>query len=91
MLQNRGNLVEVFAESYHRSGVEIEASGVRIHRIQVPNGKLFSNEIAPVFAERHAVVQFDVLEGADFGADAAGAIRLVPEIPLVVKLHTPHK
>ncbi|MFM6136188.1 MAG: glycosyltransferase family 4 protein [Sphaerospermopsis kisseleviana] len=90
MLQNRGNLVEVFAESYHRSGVEIEASGVRIHRIQVQNGKLFSNEIAPVFAERHAVVKFDVLEGPDFGADAAGAIRLVPEIPLVVKLHTPH-
>jgi glycogen synthase len=90
MLQNRGNLVEVFTASPYRSGVEIEASGVRIHRIQLQNKKLFSNEIAPVFAERHALVQFDVLEGRDFGADAAGAIRLVPEIPLVVKLHTPN-
>jgi glycogen synthase len=90
MLQNRGNLVEVFAASQHRSGVEIEASGVRVHRIQVQKRKLFSNEIAPVFAERHALVQFDVLEGTDFGAEAAGAIRLVPEIPLVVKLHTPN-
>ena len=90
MLQNRGNLVEVFAASHHRSGVEIEASGVRVHRIQVQNRELFPNEITPVFAERHALVQFDVLEGPDFGAEAVEAIRLVPEIPLVVKLHTPN-
>ena len=90
MLQNRGNQVEVFIASHNRSGVEIEASGIRIHRIQLENKKLFANEIAPVFAERHAEIQFDVLEGPDFGAEAAGAIRLVPEIPLVVKLHTPN-
>ncbi len=90
MLQNRGNLVEVFTASHYRSGVEIEASGVRIHRIQLENKKLFANEIAPVFAERHALVKFDVLEGPDFCADAAGVIRLIPEIPLVVKLHTPN-
>lgn len=90
MLQNRGNLVEVFTASHYRAGVEIEASGVRIHRIQLENKKLFANEIAPVFAERHALVQFDVLERPDFCADAAGVIRLIPEIPLVVKLHTPN-
>jgi glycogen(starch) synthase len=90
MLQNRGTLVEVFTASHYRSGVEIEASGVKIHRIQLENKKLFANEIAPVFAERHALVKFDVLEGPDFCADAAGVIRLIPEIPLVVKLHTPN-
>ena len=90
MLQNRGNLVEVFTASHYRAGVEIEASGVRIHRIQVQNRKLFPHEIAPVFAKHHALVQFDVLEGPDFGAEAAGGIHLVPELPLVVKLHTPN-
>ncbi|MBD2130802.1 glycosyltransferase family 4 protein [Microcoleus sp. ZQ-A2] len=89
MLQKRGNQVEVFAGSPNRSGTETESDGVIVHRIQLKARVDFSKRIAPVFAERHAEVKFDVLEGTDFGADAAGTIQLVPDIPLVVKLHTP--
>ena len=89
MLQNRGNLVEVFTASRHRSGVETETNGLIVHRIKIDNRKNFSHQIAPVFAERHKAVAFDVLEGPDFGAEAIEAVQLVPDIPFVVKLHTP--
>jgi glycosyltransferase involved in cell wall biosynthesis len=89
MLQTRGHSVEVFAGSNRREGVEAEPSGVAVHRIPLASREAFSQRIAPVFAQRHRQIGFDVLEGPDYGADAADAIRLVPEIPLVVKLHTP--
>jgi glycogen synthase len=88
MLQHREHQVEVFTASFDRSGMA-EESGVIVHRIQLPNRSEFAREIAPVFARRHQVVGFDVLEGPDYGADAAIAAQQVPDIPLVVKLHTP--
>ena len=39
------------------------------------------------FAKRHAEKPFDVLEGPEFLAEASVAKKLVPEIPLVIKLH----
>lgn len=89
MLQSRGHSVEVFTASQYRSGVETRPDGLAIHRVMVSNKKDFSDQVAPVFAERHRVVTFDVLEGPDYRADAIGAIYLVPSIPFVVRLHTP--
>lgn len=89
MLQARGHSVEVFAGSRSREGVEPEPNGVLVHRISLAMREEFSQRIAPVFAQRYHQVGFDVLEGPDYGADAAGSVQLVPEIPLVVKLHTP--
>jgi glycogen synthase len=89
MLQKRGHAVEVFAGSRSRDGVETEPNGIVVHRIRLDLKEAFSQRIAPVFAQRHAQLGFDVLEGPEYGADAADAIRLVPHIPLVVKLHTP--
>jgi glycosyltransferase involved in cell wall biosynthesis len=89
MLQRRGNRVEVFAGSRHRAGTETESDGVVVHRIKVKDRVDFPRRIAQVFADCHAKDSFDVLEGPDFGADAAGSVRLVPDIPLVIRLHTP--
>jgi|RhiMetdeSRZDD1v2_1073273.scaffolds.fasta_scaffold33440_3 glycogen(starch) synthase len=88
MLQSRGHQVEVFTSSPYRSGDEWE-SGVLVHRIRVAGQRDFSKPIGQVFAKRHAQIQFDVLEGPEFCADAREAVRLVPEVPFVVKLHTP--
>ena len=89
MLQNRGHTVEIFTASPYRSGVETQANGLAIHRTKTATREEFSDKVAPVFAERHKAVTFDVLEGPDYRAEATGAIRLVPDIPFVVKLHTP--
>ena len=60
-----------------------------IHKIQARSREEFSHKVAPTFAERHKAVAFDVLEGPDLQAEATEAVSLVPDIPLVVKLHTP--
>lgn len=89
MLTQRGHRVEVFTASPTRSGTEQEA-GIFVHRVQATCQEDFPAAIAPVFADRHQTVNFDVLEGPDCGGDAAIAVELVPNIPLVLKLHTPH-
>lgn len=88
MLYKFGHQVEVFTSSPYRSGTEIE-DGVVVHRILDDNQKSFATDIGQVFVKRHETVKFDVLEGPEFSADARHAVRLVPDIPLVVKLHTP--
>ena len=92
-LLQRGHRVEVFAGSDTREGVENE-DGILVHRIQNPSAesdgtKDFSERVAPVFAQRHRAAPFDVLEGPEYRAEARAAVKLVPDIPLVVKLHTP--
>ncbi len=90
LLKQRGHHIEVFSGSSYRQGTEIE-DGIVVHRVQDKdkNRKNFSLNVGRVFAERHTVVKFDVLEGAEIYAYARGAVQLVPDIPLVVKLHTP--
>lgn len=93
MLAARGHDVEVFTAGKGREGTEAE-DGVLVHRLQDPDAEGdgtadFSARIAPVFAARHAAFAFDVLEGPEYRAEARDAVRLVPGIPLVVKLHTP--
>ncbi len=88
ILQQRGHYVEVFAGSLHRCETHIE-NGIVVHRIQEQNNFLFSEKIGRLFAERHSTVRFDVLEGPEISACASWAVHLVPDIPLVVKLHTP--
>lgn len=88
MLRERGHHIEVFTSSPYRSGSEIE-DGVLVHRVNEKEQQNFSLPIGQIFVNRHAEVQFDLLEGPDYAADAREAVRLVPEIPLVIKLHTP--
>ncbi len=92
MLQLRGNQVEVFAASRQRSRTETEANGVVVHWLKHETLKVdFAQPIAEVFAKRHQEIGFDVLEGPDYGADSRFAVQLVPDMPLVIKLHTPYE
>ncbi|NJN49074.1 MAG: glycosyltransferase family 4 protein [Alkalinema sp. RL_2_19] len=91
MLAQRGHTVEVFAASSTRAGCETESRyrHLKIHRIQLTDRTQFAQAIAPVFAQRHQLLHFDVLEGPDCGADAAVITTEFPDLPLVLKLHTP--
>ena len=93
VLTSRGHQVEVFAGSGTRTGTEHE-NGILVHRLQDLSADAdgtgdFAARVGPLFAERHAAAAFDVLEGPEYRAEAREAVRLVPDIPLVVKLHTP--
>lgn len=88
MLRARGHHVEVFTSTPLRARTD-EERGLVIHRIREASPRAFGRAIGPRFAARHDEVRFDVLEGPEYHADAAEAARLVPDIPLVLKLHTP--
>ena len=88
MLAGRGHHVEVFTSSPYRSG-SISEEGILVHRVKEKEQWRFSGPIGQCFAQRHATVNFDLLEGPEFCADGRDAVRLVPDIPLVIKLHTP--
>jgi len=88
MLRARGHDVEVFAGSRQHEDV-FDDQGVRVERLREEDRHVFVERIGAAFARRHAERVFDVLEGPDCWAEAREAVRLVPDIPLVVKLHTP--
>lgn len=88
ILHQRGHHVEVFTSSWQRNSSGPE-QGILVHRICERDQLAFAERIALVFADRHQITRFDVLEGTEIGASARGAIQQVPDIPLVVKLHTP--
>jgi len=87
-LAGRGHTVEVFAASPTREGT-FEIGGIVVHLLHERSIYDFACVAGHAFAKRHAEVEFDVLEGPEYGADIAKAIQLVPEIPLVVKTHSP--
>lgn len=88
MMARRGHVVEVFAASKLRKGVFFE-DGVTVHLSQPENRDTFADLAGVQFAARHAAAPFDVMEGPDYRADARTAAALAPEVPLIVRLHTP--
>ena len=90
MLSERGHYVEVFAGSERRAQSSDE-NGILTHRILEHDPAGFAEPAGRAFAERHRTIHFDVIEGPEYFADARGAIARVPDVPLVVKLHTPSR
>jgi len=88
IMQQRGHTVEVFAGSAERQRMTVE-DGLRVHRVQVACRTIFGEAIAPLFAQRHNTMGFDVLESPEIGPESQEISRLVPRIPLVIKAHTP--
>lgn len=86
MLAARGHQVEVFTSTV-TTPID-EESNLILHGRAATRAE-FGAAILPVFAARHAVAPFDVVEGPECGADAAAVKTAFPSLPLVVKLHTP--
>jgi glycogen(starch) synthase len=86
-LTKRGHTVEVFAGALDRLGTT-DDDGVLVHRI-CKDAAEFSAMAGDAFLNRHLTSRFDVLEGSELTAPARHAVRLVPDIPLVVRLHGP--
>ncbi|MEO1428989.1 MAG: glycosyltransferase family 4 protein [Cyanobacteria bacterium J06632_19] len=88
VLHSRGHHIEVFCGSPYRS-ISQEENGIWVHRVIAKKGSEFSECIENVFLKRHQTIQFDVIESPEFSACAKGSVDLVPDIPLIVRLHTP--
>jgi len=87
MMKSRGHDVEVFCGSPNRSISEV-FEGMLVHRIvsDVPG---FPKDILSVFQQRHQQKNFDLIETPEYSGDGYEIKRRFPELPMVVKLHTP--
>lgn len=90
LLKARGHEVEVFASSAKRN-TTVEEQGILVHWIKENNRDDFPIIAGHRIAERHALAPFDVLESPEYYADGRKAIELLPNLPLVVRLHTPSR
>ncbi len=87
MLAARGHDVEVFTSG---EGGATAQPDPRVRVTAVASGRSeFRRAIVPAFTARHRALRFAVVEGPEYGADASGVAGAFPELPLVVKLHTP--
>ena len=90
LMAARGHDIEVFAGSGRRTETE-SIGGVRVHWCRESEPWRFRDTVFPVFAARHKAEAFDVIEGPEFNADAARVKEQFPELPLVVKMHSPSR
>ena len=88
LMQRRGHQVEVFSGSPHRSEC-INNNGLIVHLVRSESRSNFSERVVPAFVDRHHKLGFDVMESPEIGAESFHVTDAVPDIPLVVKLHTP--
>jgi glycogen(starch) synthase len=88
MLAAAGHHVEVFS-----AGLiclePAEAFGIKVHRVKADSREQFRSRVTPIFASRHRVCHFDLVESPEIGCEAALINHQFPELPLVCKLHTP--
>ena len=87
MLVDAGHDVVVLAAGQVAS--DAWESHCRVVRVLANDRAVFRKEIVPHLVRMHAVQPFDVLETPEIGAEALGVMDALPELPVVVKLHTP--
>lgn len=91
-LAKKEHYVEVFCGSFIGNSYNLLLNNqLRINTVFIPsrNPVNFKIDVEKVFFERHKAVNFDVIESPEYGADALEIKKKMPNIPLVVKLHTP--
>jgi glycogen synthase len=88
MLADAGHEIHVFAGSSNRTG-RFNERGVVVHRLATDDRAQFPHAIAELFVQENKRRRFDVLEGPEYGTEARICSLRVPDMPHVVKLHTP--
>ncbi|HKB57171.1 MAG TPA: glycosyltransferase family 4 protein [Lacunisphaera sp.] len=89
LLARAGHEVQVFAGSTGSSSRARLPGGGQLHRIATGRDQEFRSAVVLPFLTEHRALPFDVIEGTDFDASALEIKRALPELPYVVKLHTP--
>jgi glycogen synthase len=79
--------VEVFCGGKSSNPTYVR-EGVRIHRLDVDR-MTFPHAVVKVFRARHEEKPFQVMEGPDFLGEARFVAKAYPQLPYVVRLHTP--
>lgn len=87
MLTARGHAVEVFTSSEGGVVNGRTDTGVQLWAVD-GRREAFAQAVLPVFLARHRELPFEVVEGAEYGADLEAVQSALPGLPRVVKLAT---
>ncbi|RYZ30312.1 MAG: glycosyltransferase family 1 protein, partial [Chitinophagaceae bacterium] len=88
LMAERGNVVEVFT-CHPQNNDDINYNGYILHRVQASSIVEFRYKVSAVFSQHHLLRPFDILEAAEYGAEALFIKKQFPDLSLAVKLHTP--
>jgi len=81
--------VEVFSGSKTGCYESILTHHYKLHLIPAASQEDFRLQVTKAFALAHETNPFDLIEGAEYGADTLSIKKLYPDIKLIIKLHTP--
>jgi len=96
-----GSYFDHLARGLVRSGFEVEVftsgdnsdllkkNGIRFHHLGDPQPPLFACRVVEAFRNSHAIRPFDILEYGELKAEGAQVAQLHPDVPCVVRLHSP--
>ena len=87
MMYARGHHIEVFCGTQNSSKSEM-IDGIYIHRVK-SEGQEFSTTVLSIFSIRHKEIGFDIVESPEFREDGREIRKAYPQLPMIVKLHTP--
>lgn len=88
IMKDLGHEVEVFCASFEREVSEYW-NGILTHRIRISEIKDFRKSVLSTFSSRHTDHPFDLMECPELGGEAEYIKQKYPDLPLVVRLHTP--
>lgn len=88
MLVSKGWDVHIFSGT-HQAGSYCIESGIHLHKVKCINPQNFTLNVAAVFIAAHNVKNFDVVETPEIHGNAAEIMKLLPQLPLVIRLHAP--
>ncbi len=88
MLVEQGHKVSVFCGTTSHSYTK-KLNGISVYRIQAQNKEEFRIRVVNTFNAVHNERPFNLIESPDYGADGYHVKLTNPDLPYVVKLHTP--
>lgn len=88
-LKPLGCEVEVFSASPNATTSIGTEDGIQVHRVRAGNREEFRRQIPSLVVKRHALAPFHLIETPEYGAEGVYVQQALPNVPLVVKFHTP--
>ena len=88
LMTKLGNLVYVFTATPNENR-SYQLNGVKVVRINANTLQVFRRKIVDSFSQLHNNICFDVIESAEYGADAYLIKQAYPNLPYLIKLHSP--
>ncbi|MBL4674832.1 MAG: glycosyltransferase family 4 protein [Mucilaginibacter sp.] len=89
IMATRGHNVEVFTSTATKKSSSNEYKNYWVHQIPAKSNADFRTAVSSVFNAIHQQSPFDIIESAEYGADALVIKQNNPHVPLIVRLHTP--